>query len=126
VIPAIRTYPEALQLSTGTFWSEVVTWININFFDTLEAIKNAMLLNVLIPFKRFLGGLPWLGVMLLWLCRFPARRLAPGVLTFAGLPLFIAVTGQWEKAMITVYLCGISAVLAALIGMPIGIFRGHQ
>jgi hypothetical protein len=51
-----------LQLSTGTFWSEVVTWININFFDTLEAIKNAMLLNVLIPFKRFLGGLPWLGV----------------------------------------------------------------
>jgi glycine betaine/proline transport system permease protein len=45
-----------LQLSTGTFWSEVVTWININFFDTLESIKNAMLLNVLIPFKRFLGG----------------------------------------------------------------------
>jgi glycine betaine/proline transport system permease protein len=58
VIPAIRTYPEALQLSTGTFWSEVVTWININFFDTLEAIKNAMLLNVLIPFKRFLGVCP--------------------------------------------------------------------
>jgi glycine betaine/proline transport system permease protein len=71
VIPAIRTYPEALQLSTGTFWSEVVTWININFFDTLEAIKNAMLLNVLIPFKRFLGGLPWLGVTAAaGLCRF--------------------------------------------------------
>jgi hypothetical protein len=40
----------------------VVTWINVNYFDTLEAIKNALLLNVMIPFKRFLTGLPWAGV----------------------------------------------------------------
>ena len=57
--------PEALQISTGSFWSEVVKWININFFDELEAVKNALLLNVMIPFKRFLLGLPWLGVTLL-------------------------------------------------------------
>ena len=31
------------------------------------------------------------------------------------------VTGQWEQATITVYLCGISVVFACLIGMPIGI-----
>jgi glycine betaine/proline transport system permease protein len=126
VIPAIRTYPEALQLSTGTFWSEVVTWININFFDTLEAIKNAMLLNVLIPFKRFLGGLPWLGVTAL--LGFAGLRLGGWRLALLTtcLPLFIAITGQWEKAMITVYLCGISAVLAALIGLPIGIYSATR
>ncbi|WP_461431963.1 ABC transporter permease [Hoeflea alexandrii] len=126
MIPAIRTYPEALQLSTGTFWSEVVTWININFFDTLEAIKNAMLLNVLIPFKRFLGGLPWLGVTaLLGFAGFRLGGWRLALLTTC-LPLFIAVTGQWEKAMITVYLCGISAVLAALIGLPIGIYSATR
>jgi glycine betaine/proline transport system permease protein len=125
-IPGLRTFPEALELSTGTFWSEVVAWININYFDTLEAIKNAMLLNVLIPFKRFLGDLPWFGVMLL--LAFAGYRLGGlklAVLT-AGLMLFISVTGQWEKAMITVYLCGISAVLAALIGIPVGIFAATR
>ena len=121
LVPAIRTYPEAWQISTGTFWSEVVAWINVNYFDTLEAIKNAMLINVLIPFKRFLGDLPWLGVAAL--LSFAGYRLGGwrlAALTFC-LALFIAVTGQWEKAMITVYLCGISAVIASLIGIPIGI-----
>ncbi|AKH98969.1 ABC-type proline/glycine betaine transport system, permease component [Hoeflea sp. IMCC20628] len=126
VVPGIRSYPEALQLSTGTFWSEVVAWININYFDTLEAIKNAMLLNVLIPFKRFLGDLPWFGVTVF--LGFAGYRLGGwrlGLLTIS-LPLFIAATGQWEKAMITVYLCGISAVLASLIGIPIGIFAATR
>ncbi|MCZ4291809.1 ABC transporter permease subunit [Hoeflea alexandrii] len=126
VIPAIRTYPEALQLSTGTFWSEVVAWINVNFFDSLEAIKNAMLLNVLIPFKRFLGDLPWLGVTaLLGFAGFRLGGWRLALLTTC-LPLFIAVTGQWEKAMITLYLCGISAVIASLIGLPIGIYSATR
>ncbi|WP_322988971.1 ABC transporter permease subunit [Hoeflea sp.] len=126
VVPGIRSYPEAFEISTGTFWSEVVAWININYFDTLEAIKNVMLLNVLIPFKRFLGDLPWLGVTLF--LSFSGYRLGGWRLALltGALPLFIAVTGQWEKAMITVYLCGISAILAALIGIPIGIFAATR
>jgi len=126
VLPGIRTYPDALQLSTGTFWSEVVAWINVNYFDTLEAIKNAMLINVLIPFKRFLADLPWLGVTVF--LGFAGYRLGGWRLSLLTvcLPLFIAVTGQWEKAMITVYLCGISAVLASLIGIPIGIFAATR
>ena len=126
VVPGIHTYPEALQLSTGTFWSEVVAWININYFDTLEAIKNTMLLNILIPFKRFLSDLPWFGVAAF--LSFAGYRLGGwrlAILT-GGLALFIAATGQWEKAMITVYLCGISAVIASLIGLPIGIFAATR
>jgi glycine betaine/proline transport system permease protein len=85
-----------------------------------------MLLNVLIPFKRFLGGLPWLGVTaLLGFAGFRLGGWRLALLTTC-LPLFIAVTGQWEKAMITVYLCGISAVLAALIGLPIGIYSATR
>lgn len=124
--PAFQRYPEALQISTGGFFSEVVRWINVNFFDTLEATKNAVLLNVLVPFKRFLGSLPWLGVTALlafagW--RLAGLRLAA---TVAALAFLIAATGQWEKAMITVYLCGISVVIASLIGIPIGILSAER
>ena len=34
-VPALQTFPESWQVSTGTFWSEVVRWINVNFFDAL-------------------------------------------------------------------------------------------
>ncbi|MDQ6437599.1 ABC transporter permease subunit [Mesorhizobium sp. LHD-90] len=120
-LPAVQTYPEVLQISTGTFFSRVVEWINVNFFDAFEALKNAVLLNILVPFKRLLAGLPWLGVVALlafagW--RLGGLRLAAltGALSF-----LIAATGQWEKATVTVYLCGISVVIASLIGIPIAI-----
>ncbi len=125
-VPALQKYPEALQISTGTFWSDVMRWINVNFFDTLEAFKNAVLLNVLIPFKRLLAGLPWLGVALLlgfagW--RLGGARLAALVFVLVTL---IAATGQWEKALVTVYLCGISVIFASLIGIPIGIVSAER
>jgi glycine betaine/proline transport system permease protein len=120
-IPAVQTYPAAYQLSTGDFWSNVVRWININYFDTLEGLKNAVLLNILIPFKRFLLGLPWLGVVALLALAghvLGGLRLAllVGVLAF-----LIVATGQWENAMVTVYLCGVSVLFACLIGVPVGI-----
>ena len=125
-VPALQHYPEALQVSTGGAFSGIVRWINVNFFDVLEGMKNAILLNVLVPLKRLLGGLPWLGVTALlafagW--RLGGLRLAAtvGVLAF-----LIAATGQWEKAMITVYLCGISVVAASLIGIPVGIVSAER
>ena len=124
--PALRGYPEALRLSTGGFWSEVVRWINVNFFDAIEAVRNAVLLNVLVPFKRLLAGLPWAGVVALlalagW--RLGGLRLA---VTVAILSFLIAATGQWEKAMVTLYLCGVSVVLACLIGIPLGIAAAER
>ncbi len=126
LIPALQTYPAALRLSTGTFWSDVVGWINVNFFDTLESIKNAFLLNVLIPFKRFLEGLPWAGVVLL--VAFAGHMLGGLRLAFVTglLALLIAATGQWEKAMVTVYLCGVSVLFACLIGIPVGILAAER
>ncbi|MCV2864473.1 ABC transporter permease [Albidovulum sediminicola] len=125
-LPALQRWPAAYELSTGTFWSRVVEWINVNFFDTIEAVKNAVLLNLLVPFKRFLGGLPWAGVVALlayggW--RLGGWRLGLLVAALAGL---IAATGQWEKAAITVYLCGISTVFAMLIGLPVGILSAER
>jgi glycine betaine/proline transport system permease protein len=126
MLPGVQAYPDAALVSTGSFWSEVVKWINISFFDEFDAIKNAVLLNVLVPIKRALGGLPWLGVVAVlaftgW--RLGGLRLA---LTTGLLSFLIAATGQWEKAMITVYLCGISVGFSALIGIPIGIVAAER
>jgi glycine betaine/proline transport system permease protein len=121
LIPAGQSVPESLHFSTGNFFSALVGWINVNYFDTLEAFKNAVLLNVLVPLKRFMLSLPWAGVVLLLAVlgqTLGGWRLAllAGVLSF-----LIAATGQWEKAMTTLYLCGVSVVFAGLLGIPIGI-----
>lgn len=126
VAAPLARWPQAWELSTGTFWSELVRWINVNFFDQLEAVKNALLLNVLIPFKRFLLGLPWLGVALLagvagW--ALSGFRLAALVVALSTL---IAVSGLWDEAMTTVYLCGISVVFALMIGVPIGVWSADR
>ncbi|MGI9499909.1 MAG: ABC transporter permease [Geminicoccaceae bacterium] len=123
---ALQTFPESWQLSTGSFWSDVVRWINVSFFDQLEAFKDLLLLNLLIPFKRFLIGLPWAGVVgLLALAGWTLGGLRLAA-TVGGLALLIALTGQWGKAMITVYLCGLSVLIACLIGIPIGIAAAER
>src|SRR6185503_6602568 len=58
-MPAIRTYPPSLQISTAEFWDALVKWLNVNFFDTFEIVKTAVLLNVLLPVKRFMLAQPW-------------------------------------------------------------------
>ena len=121
LLPAVQSYPESLEITTGPFWADLVKWINVTFFDQIEAVKTFLLVNLLVPFKRFLLGLPWPCVVLLlglagW--RLGGWRLA---LLVTSLALFVALTGQWAKAAVTVYLCGVSVVIAGLIGIPIGI-----
>ncbi|MES2667087.1 MAG: ABC transporter permease subunit [Pseudomonadota bacterium] len=125
-LPALHRWPEGWYLSTGAFWGQVVEYININHFDQLEGVKNALLTHVLVPTKRALTGLPWLGVAVLlagvgW--RVGGARLA---LLAGGLTLFIAATGLWEQAMITVYLCGLSTIFAMVIGLPVGILAAGR
>jgi glycine betaine/proline transport system permease protein len=121
VLPWVQTYPATAQLSTSAFWAAAVEWINMTFFDTFEAIKNAILTWFLVPVKRFFTGVPWLVVV--GLLGFAGWRLGGWRLAAlcAGLSFLIAATGLWEKAMITVYLCGISVVIAMMIGLPVGI-----
>jgi len=124
--PVLNTYPESWQLSTGSFWDDLVRYINVNYFDVLESVKNFLLLNIMIPLKRFLLALPWVAVVAAaglggW--QLGGRRL--GLLTSA-LTSFIVIVGLWAKAMVTIYLCGLSVVIACLIGIPIGILAARN
>ena len=123
---AVERYPEALTLTTGDFWGSLVKYINVNFFDQLEAIKTFLLLNVLVPFKRLLLSLPWpMVVAAAALAGLQLGGLRLALLT-GGLCLFIALVGLWDKAMVTVYLCGISVLFACMIGIPIGIIAAER
>jgi glycine betaine/proline transport system permease protein len=123
-IPAVATYPASMHISTAPWWGEAVRWINVHFFDALDAVKSALLLNLLIPVKRFMVAQTWpLVAAALAFAGWQLGGLRLAALA-AALALFIAFNGQWENAMETVYLCGISVIIAAAIGIPLGILGG--
>jgi len=125
-LPAFDTFPENWQITTGSFWGDMVRYINVNFYDALESVKNFLLLNIMVPFKRFLLTLPWVAVVVAvglagW--QLGGKRLG---LLCASLAAFIAVVGLWTKAMVTLYLCGLSVIIACLIGIPIGVLAARH
>ncbi|MER9301303.1 ABC transporter permease subunit [Mesorhizobium sp. M0496] len=121
LIPAFAAVPKAVTFTTAPLWKAAVTWVTINFFDTIEAFRVALILNVLNPLRAFCEGFPWLGaVFLLGLAGYQLSGVRLAALV-AALTAFCAITGLWEKTMATVYLCGISAFIACLIGIPIGL-----
>src|SRR3546814_223516 len=124
--PALQSYPPAAQFTTGAFWEGLVQAINVNFFDQLEAVKTFMLLNLLVPVKRFLLGVPWPWLILLvTLAGWQLGRWKLAALCFL-LSVFILVNNLWEEAMITIYLCGVSVLIAAAIGIPLGILAAQN
>lgn len=125
-IPAFADVPKAITFTTAPAWKAAVSWITINLFDVIEAFRVTLILYVLNPLRAFCEGIPWLGaVFLLGLAGYQlgGRRLA---ITVAALTAFCAVNGLWEKTMATVYLCGISAFIACLIGIPIGLMASRS
>ena len=103
-VPPLRTYPPALQVSTAEYWDALVKWLNVNFFDTFEAVKTAVLLNVLLPVKRFMLAQPWPWAVAVVTAACWAVAGARRAAIACGFALFIAFTGNWEPAMVTVYL----------------------
>ncbi len=118
--------PSEMTLTTAPIWGELVKWININFFDTLDAIRTAILLGLLNPIKLALLGTPWLGIVAL--AGFAGWRLGGWRLAVlcALLVAFPAIIGLWDKTMVTVYLCAISGLISCLIGIPLGVAASRR
>ena len=125
-VTAVQTYPDALTITTGPFWSNTMEWINVNFFDTFEAIKTVILQWLLLPVKKFFAGIPWAwGIIATALIAWRVGGWKIGLL--AGLLMsFIAASGLWPKAMVTIYLCGVSVLIATIIGIPLGIWAAES
>jgi glycine betaine/proline transport system permease protein len=115
---------ENITLSTSEFWEKSIKFININYYDQLELFKFYILKYFMLPIKSFFLSIPWpwfifILVLLGWY--YGKSKLA---LLNLILLLFIVVNGLWLKAMVTIYLCGASVILACIIGIPLGIWGG--
>jgi glycine betaine/proline transport system permease protein len=120
----IRNYPDALTVSTSSFWEDSMRHININYYDLLESIKVFLLIFFLMPIKKFFLAIPWpWTVTIITIIAWHYGKFKLSILTFLLL-MFIVISGLWTKAMITIYLCGSSVVIACIIGIPLGIFAG--
>ncbi|WP_020593579.1 ABC transporter permease [Kiloniella laminariae] len=125
-VPSIQSYPESLEIGIGESLAEAVKWINITFFDALESYKTVVLVYFMVPVKLVLLKMPWAwSIFLLSVLSWQLGGIRLVLLTLC-LSLFIVVTGMWEKAMITVYLCGVSVVIATLFGVPLGILAAEN
>lgn len=124
--PAIKAYPEALVLTMGGFWEAVIKWINVNYYDMIEAWKVLVLTFLLVPVKLFFSGIPWAwGIVATALAAWRIGGWQLGAMA-GSMCAFIAAVGLWPQAMITVYLCGVSVLLASVIGVPLGILAGQS
>jgi len=120
-VPAFAAVPAAIKISTAPWWKAAVDWLTVNFFDAIEAFRTTLLLYVLNPVRVFLQGIPWLGgVLLVGMAGYQLSGFRLAALV-AAMTFFCAATGLWEKSMATLYLCGVSAAIAALLGISLGI-----
>ncbi len=125
-VPTVQDYPDAATLTTSAFWEDAMRYVNVTFFDTFEAIKDVFLTYLLLPVKRFFTGIPWAwGIIAAGLAAARVGGWKLGVMA-ALMTAFIAANGLWNKAMITVYLCGVSVLIAYAIGVPLGIWAGQN
>jgi glycine betaine/proline transport system permease protein len=126
VVPELRVLPRSATFTTGAFWEGLIRWINVNFFDYIDAGRAWLLQFVLKPFKNFLLALPWLGVVaLLGLAGWQLGRHRLALLVIA-LTIFCALSGLWDITLTTVYLVGISSVIACAIGIPLGVLAARN
>jgi glycine betaine/proline transport system permease protein len=122
LFPALFEYPKAAMVSMGSFWNDLITWIGDTYYSQIKAVRDTTITYVMRPVKEFLLDVPWLGFIAVITAisyAIGGRRLA---IMSAALLGFIAVTGYWDGAMISLYLVTISVIMTLIIAFPIGIW----
>lgn len=104
VVDALITLVDPITLALRAF---LIQWILIPMRDAYLWLPFSAVL-------AFLAGVGWL---------IGGRRSALVCLAFFGL---IAMSGWWDRAMITAYMVSFSVFLAALIGLPLGIWAASS
>ena len=90
------------------------------------AIRAFLITKVLVPLRDAYLWLPFTSVLALvaglaW--HVGGRRSA---LLCTAYMLFVAVSGWWERAMITAYMVSFAVLVATLIGLPLGIWAARE
>lgn len=125
-IPQLAEISRREALSIAGPVDALVDWL-IQLVDPITTwLRGFLITSVLIPLRDMLQWLPFSAVLALlaalaW--HIGGWRTALISLAFIGL---IALSGWWDRAMITVYMVGFSVALAAAISLPLGIWSAGR
>ena len=125
-LPWLTAWPKGWIISTAPMWNAGVSWINITYFDALEAFRTVWLLWIMYPLRDTLLAAPYAVII-------AAVALLGGALggvrlaaLCAGLLGFVAVSGFWDAAMVSTYLVILSVIIALAAGLPLGMWLARR
>ena len=102
-----------------------VDWFIVAIDPVSQAIRSFLIRDILIPMRDAYLALPYSAVLMLaaaagwWVGGLLSALICLG---FVG---FIALSGWWDRAMITAYMVSFAVLAAALIGLPLGIWASR-
>ena len=126
-VPAVAVYPERLEVSTSAVLGRGDPLAQRELLRRVRGDQDRVPDQPSAAGPALPGGAsPGGGGR--WSSASPWLRLGGGrrAAIAGGFCLFIAFTGYWEPAMVSVYLCGVSVVIAAAIGLPVGVAAGLE
>ncbi|MCB1882886.1 MAG: ABC transporter permease subunit [Geminicoccaceae bacterium] len=104
----------------------LVDWITTDLFNALQAFRGWLLLTVLIPMREAYLALPWTAVLVLLAGLAFAAGGVRSALLVAGFVLFLALSGWWDRAMITAYMVSFADLVVIAVGLPLGLWLGQS
>ena len=128
VIPFFAEVGRGQDFSQGKELDNLIKgFLNIEWVKATTGFLRAFLnVQVLIPFRNFLLSIPTPAFILLiasFALALAGRREAIFALVFFSL---VALSGWWDRAIITLYSVISAVSLAALIGLPVGILAARS
>ena len=126
LVPALRSFPEGLTVSSGRVLTDFLGWINITFQTPIGMVRDGFIRLLFRPVKETLVAMPWLGFVVIVALLALRVRGAGFALACVAMLGFIAISGYWNMAMISLYLVAVSTVIAVLIGFPVGLLAARS
>jgi glycine betaine/proline transport system permease protein len=122
LLPALRTLPADLTVSSGAIIDSAVRWVSKNAYQYIQPVRDWVTVSLLLPLRDFYLWLPWpvlVGIVASLGWHLGGWRLAAFT---ASLIAVILLSGFWVPTMMTLYLVTAAVVLCVLIGVPIGVW----
>jgi len=126
VLPQLAHYPDSWTFTTNRLWTALMDAINSRWGDDLEAIRVALVVGLLQPFRMVLLDLGWAGLAGALLCFGAALGRNWLGLGAALSVVLIAALGYWDRTATTLHLVIAGSFLAILFGLPVGMLSASS
>jgi glycine betaine/proline transport system permease protein len=120
ICPLLGHYPDALTVQRLTAVDNLVDWLVTFLYQPVAWLQWLVATFLLFPLKAVITHLPW-AFLTIFLGGACWRMAGPRHAAMMALPLpLMAACGIWAPAQQTIYLTLSGALLALLIGLPLG------